>query len=64
MKKIIKLIPHIIFILSIMIIVFLILDNFNPLMDFVNNSITHYLLYALCILSLILSIYLIGKNKD
>ncbi len=62
MKIIIKIIPHFTFILSIMIIVFLILDNFNPVMQFIDNDITTCLLYALAGLSLIESIYLIVTN--
>ena len=62
MKIIIKIIPHFTFILSIMIIVFLILDKFNPVMQFIDNNITTCLLYALAGLSLIESIYLIVTN--
>ena len=62
MKIIIKIIPHFTFILSIMIITFLILDNFNPVMQFIDNDITHGLLYGLAGLSLIESIYLIVTN--
>ena len=62
MKIIIKIIPHFTFILSIMIIVFLILDNFNPVMQFIDNNITHGLLYGLAGLSLVESIYLIVTN--
>ncbi len=39
---------HLNAILSLMFAVFLILDQFNPLMDFVDNGISRWLLAALC----------------
>ena len=62
MKIIIKILPHITFALSAMFITFLILDNFNPVMEFVNNDISRTLLYVFCGASLIESIYLIVTN--
>ena len=62
MKIIIKLIAHMTFIISIMIITFLILDNFNPVMQFIYNKITNVLLYALGFFALIESIYIIVIN--
>ena len=70
MKLIIKILPHITFILSIMLITFLILDKFNPVMEFVNNNISNVLLFILGFSTLIESIYLIvintksGKKKE
>ena len=62
MKIIIKIIPHLTFILSIMMITFLILDKFNPVMQFMDNKITNVLLFILGFLTLIESIYLIVVN--
>ena len=62
MKIIIKILPHITFALSAMFITFLILDNFNPVMEFVNNDISRTLLYVFCGTSLIESVYLIVTN--
>ena len=67
MKKLVKIIitkilPHITFALSAMIITFLILDNFNPVMEFINNDITRTLLYIFAGASLIESIYLTVTN--
>ena len=62
MKIIIKIIPHLTFILSIMMITFLILDKFNPVMQFIDNNITNVLLFVLGFLTLIESIYLIVVN--
>lgn len=62
MKIIIKIIPHLTFILSIMMITFLILDKFNPVMQFIDNNITNVLLFILGFLTLIESTYLIVVN--
>ena len=40
---------HTTVILSLMFIVFLILDQFNPMMNFIDNSISRGLLGALCL---------------
>ena len=48
MTKLTKLLSHLIVILSLMFVVFLILDQFNPMMNFVDNSISHWLLGVLC----------------
>ncbi len=67
MKKLMKIIitkifPHITFALSAMFITFLILDNFNPVMEFINNNISRTLLYVFAGTSLIESIYLTITN--
>jgi|GEM_PF-1705638 hypothetical protein len=69
MKAIIKLmqrlLPHILFILSGIFIVFLILDDYNPTMDFATNAISMKLLWAFCILSFLNSALLIlAKGKE
>ena len=40
---------HLTVILSIMFIVFLVLDQFNPMMNFIDNPISRALLAALCL---------------
>ena len=40
---------HLTVILSLMFIVFLILDQFNPMMNFVDNAGSRWLLGALCV---------------
>ena len=40
---------HLTVILSLAFIVFLILDQFNPLMNFIDNSISRWLLAGLCV---------------
>lgn len=49
MRKIRDLLSHVTLILSAMFLVFLILDQFNPMMNFVDNGISHWLLGALCV---------------
>lgn len=40
---------HLTVILSLMFIVFLILDQFNPMMNFIDNGISRWLLAVLCV---------------
>lgn len=63
MKKIIKIVPHLTFILSLIFITLLIFDKFNPAMDLLNNPISDYGFWALCILTVISSLILIIKNN-
>ena len=49
MSKALALFSHLSVILSIMFAVFLVLDQFNPLMNFVDNPISRWLLAALCV---------------
>ncbi len=48
MNKARAILSHLTVILSLMFAVFLILDQFNPMMNFVDNSISRWLLAALC----------------
>ncbi len=49
MNKVRTLLSHLTVILGIMFIVFLVLDQFNPMMNFVDNDISRWLLLALCV---------------
>ena len=49
MKKLRLVLSHLCVILSLMFVVFLVLDQFNPMMNFVDNSISRWLLLALCL---------------
>lgn len=53
MKKIKNLLPHILLILSLIFITFMILDEYNPTMEFINNSVSNKLFWVFCILSVI-----------
>ena len=58
-----NILPHIIIILSGIFIVFLILDNYNPTMNFINNTISIKLFWAFCILSIVNSVFLVISNR-
>ncbi len=49
MTKALNLLRHLTVILELMFLVFLVLDQFNPMMNFVENPISHWLLAALCL---------------
>ena len=49
MNKLQSLLSHVTVILSLMFGVFLILDQFNPMMNFVDNDISRVLLALLCV---------------
>lgn len=53
LKIIKKILPHLIFILAAALIVLLIVDYFNPLMNFLDNTPAHCIMWAFCILSII-----------
>ncbi len=56
MKTATTLISHSVMILSLMFLVFVILDQFNPMMNFVNNQISIVLLICLSVLGIAQSI--------
>ena len=49
MNKIYALLRHTTVILSLMFLVFLVLDQFNPMMNFIDNDISRWLLALLCV---------------
>ncbi|MBR6029283.1 MAG: hypothetical protein IKP40_09345 [Clostridia bacterium] len=49
MSKLRAVLSHLTVILSFMFVVFLILDQFNPMMNFVDNGMSRWLLAALCL---------------
>lgn len=52
MRLFVKSLQAVLIVLSIMMMIFLILDGFNPNMNFLRNGITKGLLWAFCLLSL------------
>ena len=48
MSKLHALFSHCTVILAFMFLVFLVLDQFNPMMNFIDNDISRWLLAALC----------------
>ena len=49
MTKVYSLICHLTVVLAFMFLVFLILDQFNPMMNFIDNNISRGLLALLCV---------------
>lgn len=48
MKALRKIAPHALCVLCMMFAVFLILDEYNPLMNFIDNAVSRVLLGVLC----------------
>lgn len=48
-----KILPHLIFILAAVLIVLLIVNYFNPLMNFIDNTPALCIMWALCVLCVI-----------
>ena len=63
MSKARTFLSHLIMILSFVFVVFLILDQFNPMMNFVDNSISRCLLALLCVSGAAQSV-LFWKSQD
>ena len=63
MNKLQGLCGHLTVILSLMFAVFLILDPFNPMMHFVDNAISRWLLAALCLCGMTQSILYWKKGE-
>lgn len=51
------LLPHLTLILSLMMLTFFVIDQFNEAMAFLNNAVTKWLLCIFSVLTLILSVY-------
>lgn len=58
-----KLLPHAAIILSGMYFVFFFIDRVNTAMAFINNNITKRLLFALCVIAVVESIWLIRDER-
>lgn len=63
MQLIKNVLPHIMIILAGIFIVFLILDEYNPTMNFLSNSISLKLFWVFCILTMINSIMIVASNR-
>ena len=64
MSKVHTVFSHLTVILSMMFAVFLILDEFNPMMNFIDNGISRWLLAALCVSGIAQSILHWKKGTD
>ena len=56
MKKLHALTGHLTVILALMFLVFLVLDQFNPMMNFIDNNISRWLLAGLCLSGVLQSV--------
>ena len=56
MSKLRAILRHTTVILGLMFLVFLVLDQFNPLMNFIDNGISRWLLAALCVCGVLQSV--------
>ena len=56
MNKLRGLLSHLTMILALMLMTFLVLDQFNPLMNFIDNGISRWLLAALCVCGVLQSV--------
>ena len=64
MRRLQAVLPHVCIVLSLMFLVFLVLDDYNPMMDFLTNPISKALLAALCAASIAVSVLLVlGTRK-
>lgn len=63
MRIIRSVLPHITVIISGVFIVLLILEDYNPAMNFINNHVSLGLLWAFCILTILNSIIIIASNR-
>ena len=58
-----KLLPHVAIIISVMYFVFYFIDRVNSAMAFINNDITKNLLFALGVIAILESVWLIRSNR-
>lgn len=63
MSKVQTITNHLTAILGMVFLVFLVLDQFNPMMNFIDNAISRWLLAALCICGISRSI-LCWRNDE
>ena len=63
MNKITELSGHLTVIFGIMFLVFLVLDQFNPMMNFIDNPISRWLLALLCLSGITQSILYWSQNR-
>ena len=56
MSKLRTVFSHLTVILALMFLVFLILDQFNPMMNFVDSGISRWLLAGLCLSGIVQSV--------
>ena len=63
MKRVKVILPHACIVLSLMFMVFLVLDDYNPMMNFLTNSLSSVLLGVFCLISFVNSILVISTTR-
>ncbi len=63
MKQLRSILPHIMIIMSGIFIVFLILDNYNPTMNFIDNPVSLKLFWCFCLLTIVNAGITIAANR-
>lgn len=58
-----RFLPHLVIIMGLIFLVFLILDRYNPTMDFTGNVISNYLLYGFCVAAIIQAGLAVYENQ-
>lgn len=64
MNKLKTILSHLTVILALMFLVFLVLDQFNPMMNFIDNDVSRWLLAALCASGIGQSVLSWAERKD
>ena len=65
MNRLQSILSHLCFILSLMLVTLLIVDRFNPSMDFINNDLCKLLILVLCVGSAVLSVlHLLRSHRN
>lgn len=63
MKRLKAILPHVCIVLSLMFIVLLVLDDYNPMMNFLTNPISTFLLALLCLTGILTSILFLWDRR-
>ena len=63
MKMIRKILPHILIVLSVVLLVFLVIDQINSAMVFINNQGTKIIMFVQTFIALALAVLYIGDSN-
>ncbi len=63
LKTLLGLVPHVLIVLSVMMITFVVTDYYNRSMAFVNNGITKGLMVVMAVLAIVESVYVIYRMR-
>lgn len=58
-----KILPHAAIIISVMYFVFFFIDRVNTAMAFINNDMTKFLLFGLCVITIANAVFLIADDR-